>query len=239
MITRHAQTAIVSPITAYGDVSWTPAQIPGKTLWLRPQLIDPSDPSVWRDSSGLGNHAVQPNGTKRPIPTTNVARGMSGMLFTGAQEMVIDSALAAGEATLIAVLALSETTSAYKGVVCLGQDTSSGIGLVKDGSGNRAIIANGVDILAAGHSTTAVECWIATLSNASKVWKFYLGGVQTATTTGKSFIPPVAKSVIGDLGINSGYNLRGYLFEAVVCPYVMGQDTITQVAAYASRVFGA
>jgi hypothetical protein len=85
---------------------FSPAQLPGLQLWLKPDslsLADNAEVETWPDSSGNGRDAVQATSTKRPLFKTNFRNGNGVLKFDGSDDFLAPPAASYSVQTIIAV----------------------------------------------------------------------------------------------------------------------------------------
>lgn len=74
------------------QAAFTPASIPGLKLWLDASritgLVDGDPVATWNDLSGLGNHATQGTGSKRPTYKTGIQNGKPVVRFDGVDDFM-------------------------------------------------------------------------------------------------------------------------------------------------------
>ena len=233
--------------TARNTVKATlPAQnappVPGYLLWndandVNGNNTNPANStalSTWVDKS-VGNNALQSTGADQPLFKTNIQNGKPGVLFNGSTTLMVGNVVSSNLIHTMFVAGSSLANAAYN-FFSNGDTQTNGfaIGAYNPGTKEDGLRYFGAPGDKYDGPITVAPCrmtgsWDGTTS------AFYLNGTsQSITNATAAPVTPTLYYVLGNVFLNNGSKLNGYIFEVIYYPFLLSTAQRQDVDSYLS-----
>lgn len=197
-------------LASYGTPAFDPSSISGLQVWLKANALslNDNDPvSSWTDFSGTSNHAVQSNGSKKPVYKTGIANGKAVVRFDGSNDILEFTTELSHPASIFIVAATASTPG--NGDLFIGDSGSAGGGIIlwasSNNSSNWGTIDTNFTIINSGENLVTGVFNLLELTTTVGALFIYRNGVQKGTSNAQSYGGPGPNSSLGAQDNGSGF----------------------------------